>query len=358
MENLIKQVKSAVSYHAKSNISKYDILRGDDKLLGLIIDNLNSKQEYDVLHTNVKTIIDDHLSEIVPNDYEAREYELVSNNDIDSQINNAIIKLLNNIDNQFVKSELLRLALAPKKMLRAKMYLKLDESNNLEHAAIIELFHLATLIQDDVIDVANLRRHETTLNSKFNDTIAILVSDYLLVHIGYALGSSIRDNQDEVNETKRKVINYYQELVKDFLKSLLFSEREVTDVRDNKSYDRYASNKTAKFFKVALVSGALANGNKYNLTDLQAIGEFGHDFGLVFQKIDDLLDYQADITISGKDSRDIVNEVNNYILINLKNYEIETIKSMLSLDIKSLEDSEFGHIFKQEIDYMNRRINE
>ncbi len=358
MENLLKQVKSAVSYHAKTNISKYDILRGDDKLLGLIIDNLNSKQEYDILHDNVKSIIDDELSKIVPTDYETSEYELVSNNDIDSQINNAIIELLNQINNPFVKSELLRLALAPKKMLRAKMYLKLDDSHNLVHAAIIELFHLATLIQDDVIDVANLRRHEQTLNNKYNDTIAILVSDYLLVHIGYALGSSIRDNQDEVKEQKRDVRKYYEDLVKDFLKSLLFSEREVADVNDNASYDRYASNKTAKFFKVALVSGALANGNRYNLSQLQDVAKFGHDFGLVFQKIDDLLDYQADITVSGKDSRDAENDVNNFILINLQNYEIETIKSMLSSDIKRLEDSKFGQTFRQEIGYMNRRINE
>ncbi len=358
MENLLKEVEHAVGYHAKSTIGKLDILLGDDKLLGLIIDNLNTRYEYDTLRDNVQAIIDKKLENLQPENYKARQYELVSSEGVDFEIDKAIVRILNQIENQFVRDELIRVALAPKKMLRAKIFLKMDNNDNYQAAALIELFHLATLIQDDVIDIASMRRHVQTINSKFDDQTAILLSDYLLVHIGYMIGENGRENQQTVKQTTKVVQEFYQTVIKDFLKSLLYSEREVTKITDIEGYEQYASNKTAKFFKVALISGLLSNNAETSVSDLEAVGQFGLDFGLVFQKVDDLLDYNADTKVSGKDSRDAENEVNNFILLRLKQYELTAIKAELLKDIKQLQANQFGYLFEEEIKYLIRRINE
>lgn len=358
MEDLLREVEIAVSYHAKSTIDKYDILLGDDKLLGLIIDNLGKKYEYDALHDKVQAIIDQKLCKLHPQGYNSSQDELVSSETVDYKINNAIVQILNQIDNQFVRSELKRVALAPKKMLRAKMFLKMNNNQNYEYAALIELFHLATLIQDDVIDVATTRRHVQTINSKFDDRIAILISDYLLVHIGYMIGKMGRDNDSKAKSTSKEIQNYYQNLIKDFLKSLLYSEREVTTVSDIKSYETYANNKTAKFFKVALISGVMSSDQELTLELIEAVGEFGIQFGLIFQKVDDLLDYQADVEVSGKDSRDADNEVNNFVLLSLKSSQIEQVKAILRTEANQLLNSKYGYDFEDEIENLIRRINE
>ncbi len=358
MENLLREVEVAVSYHAKSTMSKYDILLGDDKLLGLIIDNVGKKFEYDALHDNVQAIIDQELCKLHPQNYESSQDELVSSETVDFKINNAIVQVLNQIENQFVRSELKRVALAPKKMLRAKMFLKMDKSENYEYAALIELFHLATLIQDDVIDLASTRRHVQTINSKFDDRIAILISDYLLVHIGYMIGNAGRENQDQAKSASKEVKSYYQDLIKDFLKSLLYSEREVATVSDIKGYETYAINKTAKFFKVALISGIMSSGQEVSIDMVKTVGEFGVKFGLIFQKVDDLIDYIADVEVSGKDSRDAENDINNYVLLSLENKQLEVLKHELDLEARNLLTSEYGFLFEDEIKYLIRRINE
>lgn len=358
MENLLNQIEVAVSYHAKSKVSKYDILLGDDQLLGLIIENLRKEYEYQTLRDNVQSIIDEKLSELTPRDYEVYQCELVSSDSVDSKIDNAIVEVLNLIENKFVRSELIRMAVAPKKMLRAKMFLKVNAKNDYKAAALIELFHLATLIQDDVIDVASTRRYTQTINSKYDDQTAILISDYLLVHIGYMIGENGKDEKSTVKSTDKDVQTYYEELIKDFLKSLLYSEKEVTKVIDNKSYDNYASNKTAKFFKVALISGVMSSNLELSLDMLEEAGEFGLKFGLIFQKVDDMLDYIADVDLSGKDSRDAENNVNNYILLNLKIADMCQVKKNLSNEINDLLESDYGQVFNDEINYLIRRINE
>lgn len=361
MQDLLNEVKIAVGYHAKSTINKYDILFGDERLLGLIIDNLNKKIEYDTLRENAMLIIESKLAEL---NLTTVEYDLVSSvekhttSEVEIEIDKAIINILNQIENDFVRNEVIRMARAPKKMLRAKMFLKVSDKQDFEHAALIELFHLATLIQDDVIDMATMRRHTKTINHLHGDQAAILVSDYLLVHIGYMIGQFGNQNKSEVEQTDRKIQDFYQDLIKDFLKSLLYSEREVDNVNDNLSYNSYASNKTAKFFKVALISGKLVNDRFVSIEKLKQVGDFGQKFGLIFQKVDDLLDYQADVSVSGKDSRDFENDINNYILINLKELTISQIKKGLEVEALALQKSHYGAIFEEEINYLIRRINE
>lgn len=358
MNNLLRKVENAVSYHTKSKISKYDILLGDETLLQLIIDNIDNKYEYDTLRENVLAIIDRQLSGLQLDDYQYIQTEPVSTKSADDQINNEIFHSLNQIENKFVRSELIRVALAPKKMFRAKMYLKMDANENYQYAALIELFHLATLIQDDVIDMATTRRYIQTINQAFDDRTAILIADYLIVHIGAMLGTYAQDKQKQVKATNKKVQKYYKQLITDFIKSLLYSEREVSSIADLNSYETYACNKTAKFFKVALISGLMANDGDYTVKTLDEIGQFGLEFGLLFQKVDDLLDYIGDVQVSGKDSRDIENNVNNFVLLSLKHQDLHQIKSELIDEGNQLLGSKFGSTFATEINYLINCIND
>ncbi|WOO86663.1 polyprenyl synthetase family protein [Mollicutes bacterium LVI A0039] len=354
MEHLLKQVDVALSYHVKDTINKHDILHGDEMLLKLITDNLSKQFEYEILHTRVRSILDEKLSGCSSED---SQYQQVSSEDEELQINNAIIDVLNQIDNQFVREELIRVALVPKKMLRSKMFLKVQKSPNYQYAALIELFHLSTLIQDDVIDKANIRRHIQTINSKYDNRTAILLSDYLLVHIGYILGMIGQDNRQRVEKTTSEIQMFYKNLIIEFLNKLLYSERSAQEIDSNHAYNEYAKNKTARFFQVALISGLLANEDD-DIETLEAIGKFGLDFGLLFQKVDDLLDYKDDVSISGKDARDIENGINNYILLNIDKDDVETIKAELNKEANNLLHSKYNETFNQEIKYLIRRINE
>lgn len=357
MDSLLKEIEIAVGYHAKSKINKIDILLGDEILLGLIIDNIETEYEYEILHDKINTMMDNQFS-VLTQTSESKQLEVVSSDITENQIDEAIVDILNLIENQFVRTELLRISLAPKKMLRGKMFLKLEKNDDFQTAGLIELFHLATLIQDDVIDRATVRRHKQTINAKYDDRTAMLISDYLLVHIGYVLGLRAKQQQPNPNRVTKNVQAYYRELLTDFINSLLASERIETSFATNEQYNQYASDKTAKFFQLVLVSGILANDNQASLTELQAIGKFGLEFGLLFQKIDDLLDYNNDISISGKDARDEENKVNNFILLNLKTMEIEQIKALLQKQATQLLESEYSIYFEAEIKNLIRRINE
>lgn len=355
MDNLLNEIAKALSYHSKSTASKLDILRGDEKLLGLIIDNLDTRIDYKVLHKEVNKIIDENIE---CDDIQLDQYQLVSNDEIELAIDNAIIDVLKEIENDFIQSEILRMAMAPKKMLRSKMFLKVQDQKDYQVASLIELFHLATLIQDDVIDKARTRRHSQTISDKYNDRTAILISDYLLVHIGYIIGKRLDSDSEQAKSHSKQVTKFYKDQVTDFLKSLLHSEKQAHKITNLDYYQEYASNKTAKFFEIVLITSYLISHHQVTIVDLNQIGNFGHQFGMVFQKIDDLLDYNQDILVSGKDSRDIENNINNYMTLSLENKSINEIKKQLNLEIQALENSKYGELFFEEINYLTRRVNE
>ncbi len=353
MNNLLEEIEVALSYHSKKKISKYDVLLGDEKLLKLIVSNVDNKYKYEQLYKEIKGLIEKDLKNIMFEDFKYNQ----GNEDF-SQIDKEIIKILTKIENNFVKEELLRLALSPKKMLRAKMYLKMASDNDYHSAALIELFHLATLIQDDVIDKANIRRFTQTINSKYDDRTAILLADYLLVEIGFNLSKIGIENKKASNEASEEIKKFFKNLINDFLSSLLESENDVYTIKSNSQYEQYAINKTAKFFQVVLVCGLLKKDNKCSLAEIHTTIDFATTFGLLFQKVDDLIDYQGDAKNYGKEARDVENNINNFIQLNLKNKNIDEIKEELNNEINSLYKEELGQTFKDEINYLTRRVNE
>ena len=127
-------------------------------------------------------------------------------------------------------------------------------------AVAVELVHLASLYHDDVLDEATIRRNVESVNSRFGNLVAIVAGDYLLARsaaIAASLGTEIA-----------ALLN-----------------------RSNEDYITAITGKTAALMSSSCRIGALTGG--LPTTEVDALTEYGHCFGMVFQIRDDILDITA-----------------------------------------------------------------
>lgn len=155
--------------------------------------------------------------------------------------------------------------------------------------AALELLHLATLIHDDVLDSAKLRRGLPTLQTEYDNKIAIYLGDFLFAKY-FQILTEIAPNHRFVSYHAQNMEYILQgELIQDCLK---FNE-EVTLT------DYYAAikGKTATLFQVAAITGfeislaTLSSENQdYEQSLKHHVANFGYHLGMAFQMIDDLQD--------------------------------------------------------------------
>ena len=146
-------------------------------------------------------------------------------------------------------------------------------------AAVVEMIHTATLLHDDVIDGASLRRGLTTLNAKWGDTLSVLSGDYLyskafclLAELDHpAVLKLMSDTTHTVCEGEVAQIQHQYDL------SLSRTE-----------YLKIIRWKTASLMGASTQAGALLGGA--SLPQAKRLGEFGLNFGLAFQIMDDTQD--------------------------------------------------------------------
>lgn len=319
MKILKHKLNKALKLHDNEKLTNKDILQADQQMLEVINDNrLDSVEEYEELIAWFinKLVLAIDIKEV------SLEKKTVLNK-IDLEIYRIITKLPTKI-----QADIWRLNSGSKKQLRAKLLIRTSNSNDYILAALVELFHLATLIQDDVIDQASIRRHTTTLNAKYNNRIAILISDILLVASVKVIKQEVENRID--TPQNKKLINYMQEHARDLLDSLLLSERQVETINSIEKYNEYAINKTAKLFSYSMLLGHISKfEEKTKIEDLEVLYQKGIKIGLLFQKVDDYIDYNHDVAASGKNSRDFENNIKNYMYFQLKTSSVEDIKTDL-----------------------------
>ncbi len=155
-------------------------------------------------------------------------------------------------------------------------------------AAALEMLHAATLIHDDIIDEAPVRRGKPTIVATSGADSAILAGDHL-----FALSSAV------VTETR------HLEAVRIFAQTLVtISDGELEQLRrlnrlpTHEEYLRLIHAKTACLFQSAALCGALLSGRPADEAAL--FGEYGRNLGLAFQIADDVLDYVGDPDQMGK----------------------------------------------------------
>jgi octaprenyl-diphosphate synthase len=198
-------------------------------------------------------------------------------------------------DNPIITEAVQRMLAAGGKRLRPRITLLAAEAcggSAVEHlhlAAYMELIHVATLIHDDVVDNAQMRRGVNATAVDFGNRVSVLAGDYLFAWI-----------------FKNVTINYPHPVPHVLSATLAdICDGEVLQLQalgnldlPLETYVEIARKKTASLFAASAQCGAIMGGGR--AADVVALHEFGECFGVAFQMKDDLLDMIADERSLGK----------------------------------------------------------
>ena len=172
-------------------------------------------------------------------------------------------------------------------LLTGKM-LGADPDKLVTLAAAIESLHTATLVHDDLIDGAMIRRGIPTLNAQWSPAATVLTGDFIFAKAARlaAMTGSV-EVMRIFSDTLATIVN--GEITQ------LFSSRWVVN-RDD--YYRRIYAKTAPLFEAATTTAAvLSNASQ---AELAAVKQFGNQIGMAFQIVDDILDFTSEQTTMGK----------------------------------------------------------
>jgi geranylgeranyl diphosphate synthase type II len=212
--------------------------------------------------------------------------------------------------------------------LGAELY-GVSEEEYLPVALAVEMFHNFTLVHDDIMDKAPLRRGKPTVHEKWNHDIALLSGDVMLVKayqlLGTHKGNHLGELLDLFNKTAVEVCEG-QQLDMDF------------EQRKDVTVDAYMGMirlKTSVLLGSAIEMGAiLGHAQKEDRQNLYA---FGENIGLAFQIQDDILDLYADAAIFGKQvGGDVI--ANKKTLLSLLAYQHATSEQRVRLEALSVLD--------------------
>jgi len=179
--------------------------------------------------------------------------------------------------------------LRPALVLLAGKFNSYDLEKLVPLAAAVELIHMATLVHDDVIDGAFIRRGWPTINAKWNEEISILIGDYLFAH-AFSLLSAQGDNR--VVNLMAKVVYEMSTGEIDQLSSACRLDQSERD------YLERIEKKTSLFIAKCCELGALASGA--SVEHCQALERYGYGVGMGYQIIDDILDFTSTAERLGK----------------------------------------------------------
>ena len=156
-------------------------------------------------------------------------------------------------------------------------------------AACVELIHAATLMHDDVIDKAEIRRGKKTLNTIWGNQSSILIGDYLLSR---CFEMMVEDGNLEV---LRLLSSTSSEIAQGEV--LQLQHKGEVDMLEE-TYLKIISSKTASLFSAATKVGGILGDKDPKYKD--ALEFYGKNLGLTFQIADDSLDYNSEIKLFGK----------------------------------------------------------
>ena len=224
--------------------------------------------------------------------------------------------------------------LATGKMLRSKLILKIAGVNedSIKLCAVVEMIHAASLLHDDVIDDADTRRGQPSVNALYDNKTSIMFGDIL-----YSRAFT------ELSQMDKRVAYTISNAV------TLLSIGEMIDVdltnNFNTSYDLYLDmiyKKTASLIESSAKAAAIIAG-----LDVDKYALYGKNLGLAFQMIDDILDITQDSATLGKPAMHDFVEGKVTIPYLLLHERIEDKTRLESLYKKKLSEQESSWIKEQ-----------
>ena len=157
-------------------------------------------------------------------------------------------------------------------------------------STIFEYLHAATLLHDDLVDEATLRRGKPVANSIWGNAAAVLVGDFLLAR---SLAIAAKTKRPEVIKVVSGITeNMSQGEIHQLMKK---GRLDLTEAE----YMEIIKRKTAVLFQGTCRSGALIA--DVSLAKETALADYGFNLGIAFQMVDDLLDYTLDTVTLGKE---------------------------------------------------------
>ena len=156
-------------------------------------------------------------------------------------------------------------------------------------AVSVELLHTATLVHDDVIDNATTRRRRPTANSVFHNSTTVMLGDYMFAHAA-----------DQIARTGNiQVVRLFSRTLLVMARGEIRQDLTAYDSRQTvRDYLQRIGGKTASLFATACEGGALVCNVPERWTE--ALRDYGYNFGMAFQIVDDILDFTGDETEMGK----------------------------------------------------------
>ncbi len=224
--------------------------------------------------------------------------------------------------------------LATGKMLRSKLILKIAgvTKESIKLCAVVEMIHAASLLHDDVIDEADTRRGQPSVNALYDNKTSIMFGDIL-----YSRAFT------ELSQMDKRVAYTISNAV------TLLSIGEMIDVdltnSFNKSYDLYLDmiyKKTASLIEASAKAAAIIAG-----LDEEKYALYGKNLGLAFQMIDDILDITQDSETLGKPAMHDYVEGKVTIPYLLLHERVEDKTKLESLYKKELTNEESAWIKEQ-----------
>ncbi|MGB4775756.1 MAG: polyprenyl synthetase family protein [Daejeonella sp.] len=234
----------------------------------------------------------------------------------------------------------------------------------------IEVFHNFTLVHDDIMDQAPLRRGKPTVHKKWNENIAILSGDVMLVE-SYKLMMQVNP------EILIPVLNTFNNTAVGVCEGqqidMNFEKRNHVEAEE---YINMIRLKTAILLGCALKIGALIGGS--SKTDAELLYDFGVNLGIAFQLQDDILDVYGDPEKFGKQvGGDIISNKKTFMLIKAKelanghladdldqwlNYSADDVLDKInavisiynSLQVKELAQTEMNGFVKKALESLDK----
>lgn len=163
-------------------------------------------------------------------------------------------------------------------LLSARLFGEVNEKT-LRAATFVEMIHSATLIHDDIVDDADLRRGQASVKARFGNLSAVLAGDYLLSKAMLL----IADDADILKEMLHTAAAMSEgELIQNTVADCVSQSGKTTRYLD------VVTRKTATLMRSCCVAGAMSVGA--TTEQIQQLSDFGLNFGILFQLRDDMLD--------------------------------------------------------------------